>query len=241
MASRHFLTGSWIDLALIQFAAQGPFLDHFAPPGTRPLAIRGRHLISLVGFRFAQTRLLGVPIPFHQTFDEINLRFYVETTHPPRRHGVVFVKELVPRRAVAWVARWLYNENYHWAPVRRELQTDGSGNTQSVRYVWGVGTSSCQIHLKDLHPPQSLETGSQAWELLENYHGFAKQRDGTTLVYQVEHPSWLVSQARDFRVEGNLAAIYGPDWGHWLSQNPISAYYSPGSEIQVGWGRLLGA
>ena len=34
--------------------------------------------MSVVGFMFADTRIRGIAIPFHRTFEEVNLRFYVK-------------------------------------------------------------------------------------------------------------------------------------------------------------------
>lgn len=239
MGSAPFLSAWWVDLALVQFEVDRDFLRPFAPPGTRPLAIQGKSLVSLVGFRFAQTRLLGIPIPFHRTFDEINLRFYVESCEALPRKGVVFVKELVPLPAVAWVARWLYNENYHCARIRREIARDKDGIPEQVSYSWNTKGSDCLLRLADLAPLEVMEPETEAHELLENYHGFVQQRNGTTMVYQVEHPPWVVSRSHSFLVQGDLVQTYGPQWGHWLGQPPVSAFYTPGSAIKVGWGRSL--
>ncbi len=40
---------------------------------------QSKSFLSLVGFRFLNTRLLNVPVPFHVNFEEVNLRFYGET------------------------------------------------------------------------------------------------------------------------------------------------------------------
>ena len=50
--------------------------------------------VSLVGFRFLNTRVLGVSIPFHRDFDEVNLRFYVRRNigSEVRRESSSFVR-----------------------------------------------------------------------------------------------------------------------------------------------------
>ena len=75
------------------------------------------------GIPFLRTRVLGLPIPFHQNFEEVNLRFYVRhLSHEGWRRGVVFIKELVPRYAIAYIARRFYNENYLAVPMSHHLQ-----------------------------------------------------------------------------------------------------------------------
>src|SRR6476469_9717658 len=107
-----FLTASWEHLVLLNYRCPSELLGPFVPAGTELDRWQGETLVSLVGFLSSDTRLLGVPVPFHRTFEEVNLRFYVRRAIPEHRRAVVFIRELVPRRAVAAVARALYNEPY---------------------------------------------------------------------------------------------------------------------------------
>ena len=98
MTRRPFLTACWRHLVMLNFTADPALLEPYVPPGTQLDFHDGRTFLSIVGFRFLNTRILGIPIPFHTNFDEVNLRFYVrrETPAGPRR-GVVFIREIVPR------------------------------------------------------------------------------------------------------------------------------------------------
>ena len=80
----------------------------------------------MVGFLFLNTKVLGVPVPFHRDFEEVNLRFYARSkAEEGWRRGVVFVKEIVPRWAIAAVARWCYGERYAAMPMRHQVDTEG--------------------------------------------------------------------------------------------------------------------
>ena len=86
---------------------------------------------------------LGVPIFGHTRFDEINLRYYVKRTVSDEiRRGVVFIREIVPRRAVAIVANRLYNENYVTRPMRSEIKMSGVDLQQGdmLEYAWRTRT-----------------------------------------------------------------------------------------------------
>ena len=104
----------------------------------------------MVGFRFLDTRVLGIPIPGHRDFDEVNLRFYVRRRGEDGewRRAVVFVRELVPRRAIATVARWFYNEPYTAVPMRHEFEMEAAAGWRSpgvrrTHGAWqGVGITS---------------------------------------------------------------------------------------------------
>jgi uncharacterized protein YqjF (DUF2071 family) len=100
-----FLRAEWVNLILANFAAPPELLRPRLPPGLELDTRGGRAFCSLVAFDFRNTRVLGVPWPGYRDFPEWNLRFYVR--RGPQR-GVVFVREFVPPRLVAWLARGLY-------------------------------------------------------------------------------------------------------------------------------------
>ena len=99
---------------MLNYEVEPNLLSRYVPPGTALDSFKGRTYVSLVGFRFCRTKLLGCfPAPFHANFDEVNLRFYVRRkAGNDERRGVVFIAEVVPRRAIAATARLAYGENY---------------------------------------------------------------------------------------------------------------------------------
>ena len=117
-----FLTADWRYLALLNYESDPALLQPLVPGGTELDRWNGKTFVSMVGFSFLNTRVLGLAIPLHENFEEINLRFYVRhKAEDGWRRGVVFIKEIVPRAAIAWVARWLYNENYIALPTGHAL------------------------------------------------------------------------------------------------------------------------
>src|ERR1700733_3812823 len=123
-SKRVFLSAEWRDLVMLNYDVEPSLLNRHVPPGTSLDSFQGRTYVSLVGFRFCRTKLLGhFPIPFHTNFDEVNLRFYVRRKDgSDERRGVVFIAEVVPRRAIAITARILYGENYRYGRMRHRLE-----------------------------------------------------------------------------------------------------------------------
>ena len=123
-----FLAAEWRDLLIINYEVDPALLFPRLPAGTSLDLFEGRALVSLVGFRFLQTRVRGIAIPGYQDFEELNLRFYVTHRTPAGelRRGVCFIGEFVPRRAIAWVARWVYGEPYRALPLRHRLGDRGA-------------------------------------------------------------------------------------------------------------------
>src|SRR5436190_13599824 len=122
-AVRPFLTANWRYLAVLNFVVDPKIVAPLVPPGTEIDFENGETFLSVVGFLFLDTRLVGLPIPLHRDFEEVNLRFYVRKKSADTwRRGVVFVRELVPRRVVALIARTFYGEPYLALPMRHALE-----------------------------------------------------------------------------------------------------------------------
>ena len=76
MASK-FLTAEWRKLAIANYSVDPKILTPYLPYKTELDLWNGKCYVSLVGFRFINTKLKGISIPFHRHFEEVNLRFYV--------------------------------------------------------------------------------------------------------------------------------------------------------------------
>lgn len=233
--TRVFLTAEWRHLLMVNFEVDPALLTPHVPRGTTLDTFDGRTLVSVVGFRFLNTRVLGVPIPYHRHFDEVNLRFYVVRKRAGEwLKGVVFVKELVPRRAIAWTARRLYNENYVALPMRSRVSVPGL-----VEYAWRRDAAWEAVSARVAGDAFLPDPASEEAFVSEHYWGYVRQRDGGTVEYQVTHPQWRVWRCEDARLECDVAALYGAPFAAALAARPVSAFLADGSAIAVHHGRAL--
>lgn len=255
---RPFLSAQWRDLAMLNFAIDPAVLAPFVPRGTELDAWHGITYVSIVGFRFLDTRLLGVPVPWHRDFEEVNLRFYVRRREGDElRRGVVFIREIVPRRAIAAVARAWYNEPYVAMPMRHRITrapapapasapgTPASGNPaletpaletpDIVSYGWQrAGTwEGFSLRVPDGAQATPIAPGSEAEYITEHYWGYTRQRDNGTIEYEVKHPRWHVWPAEVDDAALDIVALYGRDFAPALSQLPRSVFIADGSAITV--------
>ena len=227
---------------MLNFACPAGLLAPLVPRGTELDAHGGVTQVSLVGFMFRDTRVLGVPVPFHRTFEEVNLRFYVRREVGGEvRRGVVFVQELVPRWAIATVARALYQERYRAVRMSHRVDlVDGAVPVGgAVEYSWSASGGPYRMRCVVSGGAAEIDAGSEEEFITEHYWGYAAQRDGGTVEYQVEHPRWRVHPVGERFVEGDLAGLYGPAFGEVLSAAPRSAFVATGSRIVVRGGRRL--
>jgi uncharacterized protein YqjF (DUF2071 family) len=236
-----FLTAEWKNLAMLNYEIEPAVLAPFVPRGTELDSWNGKTLVSAVGFLFLRTRIFGMPIPFHQNFEEVNLRFYVRRKAVDGwRRGVVFIKEIVPRTAIALVARRFYNEPYISLPMAHRI--DGAGPAvKSAEYSWHIAGISNWLKLTTSTTALTSIHGSEAEFITEHYWGYNSQRDGSTLEYQVDHPRWRVYETSDAQLECDVAGLYGASFCESLNCKPSSAFLAEGSPVTVYQGARLAA
>lgn len=237
---RPFLRAEWRHLAILNFDVDPALLRCFVPRGTELDTFQDKSYVSVVGFLFRNTKLLGVPVPFHRNFEEVNLRFYVRRKGPEGwRRGVVFVKELVPRAAIAFLARLLYNERYASVPMSHRLERDEDGRIRSVRYGWRFAGREHHMRLAGLAASAPIQDGSVEEFIAEHYWGYSAQRDGSTLEYRVEHPRWAMASASEARLDCDVSQLYGSGFAESLNLPPASAFVADGSAVTVYRGLRL--
>jgi hypothetical protein len=234
-----FLTAEWRYLAMLNYEIDSSVLAQFVPAGTELDLWNGKVLVSVVGFVFLKTRVFGIPIPFHRNFEEVNLRFYVRhKAEEGWRRGVVFIKEIVPRAAIAFAARKLYNEPYVALPMTHQIETE-SGSVKSAEFSWRFGGRQNNLKLVTRGGAQLLREGSEAEFITEHYWGYNAQRDGSALEYRVQHPRWRIYDAADASLDCDVAALYGAQFRDSLNRKPSSAFLAEGSAVSVYQGVRL--
>src|SRR5260370_6511161 len=171
---------------MLTFVVDPKIVAPLVPPGTEIDFENWETFLSVVGFLFLDTHLLGLPIPLHRDFEVADLRFSVRKKSAdtwPR--GVVFVRELVPRRAIALVARTFYGENYVALPMKHQI--DHVDLKFSVEYSWRRGRKWESLKMSASGEPQSIAAGSHAEFITEHYWGYTRVRGGRS-AYRVEPP-----------------------------------------------------
>jgi uncharacterized protein len=239
---REFLTAHWRHLLMLNYVVEADALRSRVPRGVELDAWNGKTYVSVVGFLFEQTRVLGWRAPFHADFEEVNLRFYVRRRGPEGwRRGVVFVKEIVPRQLIATVARICYNEPYEAMPMRHRIEIENGGlrNGSSVEYAWRFHGQWNTLRAVATGERQSPLENSREEFITEHYWGYTAQRKGGCAEYQVEHPRWNVWQARDAALNCDAASLYGAEFAAPLGAPPDSAFIAEGSSVTVKTGATL--
>ena len=227
-----FLTGYWKNLLMLNYPIEASILQPYLPKGTELDYFNGQAYASLVGFMFLDTKIKGIAIPLHQNFEEVNLRFYVRFKEGDQwKRGVVFIKEIVPKKMITVVANVLYGEKYYNMPMKNSL-TETSENFE-VKYEWkfmGQWNFLQASAQKNVIP---VRAHSEEEFITEHYWGYSKINGSTTSEYQVNHPQWKLHNIIDYNVQCNIAALYGPQFIDALSRTPSSVLLAQGSAISI--------
>lgn len=241
--NRPFLTAAWRYLLMLNYEIDPAVLQPLVPRGTVLDLWEGRTLVSVVGFLFQKTRVMGLPVPFHTHFEEVNLRFYVrrEDQADPRR-GVAFIKEIVPRFWIAQIARWVYGEPYVALPMGHTLERKGDTLAEEglVEYTWRFRGRLNRLGGLAMGNPRPLVPGSEEEFIAEHYWGYTRLNAGRTGVYKVEHPAWRVWQVAQPYLLCDIRALYGKEYEPFLRQRPRSAFLAEGSPVAVYPGAKIG-
>ncbi|MBP6722719.1 MAG: DUF2071 domain-containing protein [Bacteroidia bacterium] len=224
-----FLSAEWHNLINLTYRVPAEKLEPLLPKGVELDLYEGHAHLSLVAFDFINTRVKGMKIPFHVDFPEINLRYYVRAG---RHRGVVFVKELVPKHCIAFVAKRFYNEPYESQPMESGHETDGDGKLKSHHSLW-VDSQEHTIDTVASAETQIPGSDTAAHFFKEHDLGFGINKNGETLCYEVSHPVWETRELLDVKLNFDFAKVYGEEWAFLNGLEPQFPLFAVGSAIKV--------
>jgi len=227
-----FLTAEWRKLALANYVIDPNILRSFIPYKTELDLWNGNCYVSLVGFRFINTKLRGFPIPFHRHFEEVNLRFYVRYKDESGwKRGVTFIKEIVPKRALTYVANTIYKEKYITLPTKHSWIVEK--DQLKVSYHWKLQNEWNDFSVTAINSRNIIKDGSEEEFITEHYWGYTQLKDRCTSEYGVEHPKWEVYPVVDSTINVSFGKLYGEQFNFLDAQAADSVMLAEGSEICV--------
>ncbi|MFD2248197.1 YqjF family protein [Pontibacter ruber] len=227
-----FLKAEWRKLAIANYEIDPALLKEHLPFGTELDLWNNRCYVSLVGFMFLNTRLLNLKIPFHVNFEEVNLRFYVKRLeNKVWKRGVVFIKEIVPKPALTFVANTVYKENYQTLPMKHKWKETES--ERLVEYSWRKNTRWQTFSVRAAKQATGIAPGSETEFITEHYWGYAKVSNSRTNEYEVTHPRWNAYEVSGYTIDVDFGEVYSKKFSFLNQQTPVSVMLAEGSEITV--------
>lgn len=229
--AKTFLTAEWRKLLMVNYEIDPDRLLPYLPYKTELDLFQDKCFVSLVGFLFKNVRVKGIPFPFHTTFEEVNLRFYVRYKSGDKwKRGVVFIREIVPRPMISLIANTVYKENYV---------------TRRMRYEWHIGQEALEVSylwkdknwqkfsFRGHNRPEKINKGSEEEFITEHYWGYARYAHKITNEYEVVHPKWEVYPMISYDIDVDFNSVYGNKFAFLDKQTPTSVFLAEGSEVEV--------
>lgn len=227
-----FLKSNWLKLASANYIIDPSILEKHLPKGTLLEAFNGNYFVSLVAFRYSETRLLNLKIPYHDIFEEINLRFYVKREITPGnwRSEVAFTKLFFPKRALTLVAKYIYKENYETLPMRHDWTETKN------ELLTSYGLKKKQWHNFEIvsdKKSKAVTSNSPDYFFSKHYWGTSQIDDHSCTIYKIEHPEWESFKVHDATISFDFNSIFGPEFNHLTNKTPDSVHLFNGSEVIV--------
>lgn len=227
-----FIAAEWRKLVIANYAIDESLLHPFLPAKTEIDKWNGTCYVSLVGFMFVNTKVLGLKIPLHTNFEEVNLRFYVRYQDGKEwKRGVVFVKEIVPRAAITFVANHLYHEHYETMKMNHLWQV--TPDHRITQYQWNYKNQWQSIRVKSEISASPLMANTEEEFITEHYWGYTKVNPNTTFEYEVSHPRWEIYPVLEHEIDVNFELVYGSSFKLLNELQPRSVMLAEGSSIKV--------
>lgn len=227
-----FLKAEWRKLAIANYAIDPAVLQKYIPHKTELDLWNNTCYVSLIGFMFKNTKVLGLKVPFHIDFEEVNLRFYVKYfENNTWKRGVVFIKELVPKSALSFVANTFYDEHYQTVPMNHKWEL--VDENIKVTYRWKYNNNEQIISVLAENKLQELLANSETEFIIEHYWGYTKVNENKTFEYEVTHPKWQTYHVKEYEINVDFALVYGADFKFLNSLKPSSVMLAEGSLITV--------
>lgn len=227
-----FLKAEWRNLILANYEYDAKRLEKYLPYKTEIDKWNGICYVSLVGFMFLNTRVMGLKIPGHINFEEVNLRFYVKHKSGNEwKRGVVFIKEIVPKRCITLVANTIYKEHYETCKMNHSWIE--KGDRKVIKYEWYKNNCLQELEVYSDKIPQKIEKGSEVDFITEHFWGYTKINDSKTFEYEVKHPSWDYYLIEDYKINVDYELNYGSEFKSLTNMKPKSIMLMEGSEISV--------
>jgi len=232
MPTKAFLTAEWNNLIMANYIIDPSLLLPYLPNKTELDVYNGNVYVSLIGFMFENTRLLGVKIPFHVNFEEVNLRFYVRHFENGEwKRGAVFIKEIVPKPAISFIANTLYKEQY--STMRMKHFFNKTSEEIQLGYHWKQKNKWNRIEAITENMPVPMLTGSEEEFIAEHYWGYSRYNDTTTVEYAVHHPRWEIYPVKNYTIDCDFNALYGSKFSMLQTAVPNSVFVAKGSAISI--------
>ena len=210
-SGRWVMTQRWNDLLFAHWPIPTAAIAPLIPDGLQVDMYQGSAWLGVVPFWMDRIKFRGLPpIPFANSFPEINLRTYVRD-HRTGTPGVYFFSLDGANLLAVITARSFYHLPYHWAEMRIESRSEREFSFYSRRR-FSSNPVIFKARYRGLGPTRKLaenRAGTLEYFLTERYCLFTHNSAGELVRANVHHVPWPLEDAAAEIERNDLPASIG--------------------------------
>lgn len=237
--ARTLITANWKNLVSANYIVNPKLLQKHLPFGTELDYFNGNCYVSLVAFKYTQTQLNKISIPFHSEFEEVNLRIYVKKKIAPNKYqyGVAFPKLFFPKKALTLYAKLVYKEDYSTLKMKylHETMENNFFLKYSIKnHIWH------DIKIIAEKTPSIPLIGSSDEYFNKHFWGYSRVNDSTSTEYELIRDEWSVHKINEWDIKVDFKSLFGDDFDFLKHLKPESITLSNGSKVEINSpGRII--
>jgi uncharacterized protein len=228
------LQGEWRKLAFANYVVDREVLEPLVPHKTELDEWDGKCYMSLLGFMFKDTKVMGLKVPGHVDFEEVNFRFYAKTQGAEGwKHGIVFVNQLVRKPLIGASANATYLEHYKVMPMKYNWHHGNGEWRVSYSFKKEEEDNWSFINLNAEDRPLPMTEGSKEEFLNMRLFAYNRITEQQTMEFGVEHPKWELYPVKDFQLDVDFGKVFGERWAFMNGMEPESVYLAEGAPVKI--------
>jgi len=125
----------------------------------------------------------------------------------------------------------------HYTTIATRHHWNITNQNKELKYEWLVNKKWNSIAISAVNEKKIMAENSFESFIFEHYYGYTKFNDKITEEYQIAHPSWLINDILDYKIDCDFENMYGKDFAVLDTTQPTSIFLAEGSAIEINWKR----
>lgn len=225
---RPFMTARWTNPILLTYRVPPDLVRRYIHPDLSLDRWQGHCHVSVVALEFHDTRLRGRRVPGFVNFSQLNLRTYVRQGD---QRGVTFIREFVPSKVIAIIARLRFNEPYRTLDITSQTRSDG--DALHIRHRWRRHGVDQYIKVTASQASVIPPEDGGVYHFTEHRWGYGSTRSGDLVRFRVEHPVWAIREIRSVAHNIDFASLFGAEWRVLNDHEPVRVTLAVGSAVEL--------
>lgn len=222
---KQFLSSTWKNTFIVTWEIEPELLLEHLPHKIGLYTENGKAFLSFVVYNFENTKVKGIKMPFHVSFPEMDLRYYVKHNNSL---GVAFIQHIVPRYCISLWAKRIFNENYITLPMDYSFQETETSKVLHYK-VW---KDKKMFSLDFLSNKEFVESTFSLYNQVQ--YGFGVDKYGNSTKFKFDKLNNFHSLSTlDYAINLDYSALFGRKWAFLNELSPIDVTALNDNKVRI--------